>query len=113
MQCLLVSSKQDGGFYGVDMEIEELKGDSKNQRVKHVVAFEDRKDALKFGRLLEHDSGSGFQRVDICPFSPKVSTLICIIQKLINFIKVILFQSYFLFALDNNCFFFLSFYCIW
>jgi hypothetical protein len=76
MQCLVVSSKEDGGFYGVDVEIEELKSEAPSRRVKHVVAFEDRKDALKFGRLLEHNSDSGYQHVDAYPFSPKVSTVI-------------------------------------
>lgn len=69
--CLMVvSAKQEGGgLYGLDMTIDS-EGMS-NQVARHLIAFEDRKDASNFCRLLELRSGSRFQFAQVCPFSPK------------------------------------------
>lgn len=68
--CLMVVSRKRGrGLYGLDMTLD-LESAS-NQVAKHIVAFEERKDALNFCRTLQHSSGSRFQHAEVCPFSPK------------------------------------------
>lgn len=73
---MVVSAKQEGGgLYGLDMTIDS-EGMS-NQVARHLIAFEDRKDASNFCRLLELRSGSRFQFAQVCPFSPKVGKETC------------------------------------
>eukprot|EP00250_Pteridium_aquilinum_P019494 c24453_g1_i2 orf=240-3263(+) len=69
--CLMVvvSNEEGEGLYSLDMTID-YEGMS-NQVARHVIAFEDRKDASNFCRLLELRSGSRFQFAEVCPFSPK------------------------------------------
>ncbi|KAI5071651.1 hypothetical protein GOP47_0013902 [Adiantum capillus-veneris] len=67
--CLMVASKEGEGLYGLDMTIDNE--GTKGQKARHVVGFEDRKDASNFCRLVELRSGSRFRFAEVLPFSPK------------------------------------------
>ncbi|MCO5593998.1 hypothetical protein L7F22_048017 [Adiantum nelumboides] len=68
-QCLMVASKQGEGLYGLEMTIDDE--GMRGHKARHVIGFEDRKDASNFCRLVELRSGSRFRHAEMLPFSPK------------------------------------------
>lgn len=67
--CLIIVNREGEGLYGLDMTIDDE--GTKGPVARHVVGFEDRKDASNFCRLLELRSSSRFRFAEVRPFSPK------------------------------------------
>lgn len=68
--CLMVIPKgEDGGFYCLDMTLD--LEESSHRQDKHIIAFQDRKDALNFCSLLQLRSESKFDHAEVRPFSPR------------------------------------------
>ncbi|KAH7439545.1 hypothetical protein KP509_04G066300 [Ceratopteris richardii] len=82
VMCLMVANEEEHGLYGLNMNIDDDDDDDdgdnddddgngyrRSQMARHIVAFEDRRDASNFCHLLEVKSK--FDAAEVRPFSPK------------------------------------------